>query len=633
MKKLLVALLSCCLSLSTGFMTRFNANANPSAAITPSQDFTVQAIQLEPVVTTGLLSPLYVTNAHDTTNRLFIIERGGVIKVLQPGSSTPTVFLDITTRVLSGGERGLLGLAFHPDYSTNRRFFVYYTRQTDGAIIVAEYGASASNPNVANTTETVFLSIPHPVSNHNGGMIEFGPDGYLYIGTGDGGGANDPDNNAQNLNSLLGKILRIDVDNPGAGVPYSSPSTNPFFGTTMGADEIYAYGMRNPWRFSFDRTTGQLYAGDVGQGAREEIDIITLGGNYGWRIMEGTICNPAFNQGNCTPPPGHDPPLAEYSHSGGRCSVTGGYVYRGVQSSLPTGAYVYADYCTGEIFQLLGGTQTLLLDTTFNISSFGESESGEIYVVALGGSVHRIINPSAPPRSTIGVYRPGTSVFYLRNSNSAGAPNISAPFGAVGDLPVVGDWDGDGVTTIGVYRPSNRTFYLNNENATNAPEFTIPYGASGDVPVVGDWDGNGTWTIGVYRPATSTFYLRNSNTAGFADIIIPFGAVGDAPVVGDWDGNATTTIGVYRPTGSVFYLRNANVTGSPDMIAPFGANGDIPVVGDWDGNGTVTIGLYRQSISVFYLRNLNSTGAPNLSVPFGDGSSQDNPIAGNWDGM
>jgi hypothetical protein len=302
--------------------------------------------------------------------------------------------------VLSGGERGLLGLAFHPQFATNRRFFVYYTRQTDGSIQIAEYHASVADPNVADTTETVILTIPHPsFANHNGGMMAFGPDGFLYIGTGDGGSANDPANNSQNINALLGKILRIDIDHPTSStVPYSSPSSNPFFGSTPGADEIYAYGLRNPWRFSFDRGTGQLYVADVGQGSREEVDIVTLGGNYGWRIMEGSICNPNFNGGVCTPPAGHIPPIAEYSHSLGRCSITGGYVYRGFRSSLPTGAYIFGDFCTGEIFMLQNGLDTspVLLVTTRNISSFGEDESGEIYLVGLGGTVDRIINPNAP---------------------------------------------------------------------------------------------------------------------------------------------------------------------------------------------------------------------------------------------
>ncbi len=370
------------------------------------------AIQLEPVLA-GLSSPLYVTHAGDGTNRLFVVEQPGRILVLRPGAPTPTVFLDITARVLSGGERGLLGLAFHPDYPSNRRFFVNYTRRPDGTTVIAEYQASATDPDVANTGEIPLLVIDQPFANHNGGMIEFGPDGFFYIGAGDGGSSHDPDNRAQDINELLGKILRIDVDVPSPPAPYSSPPTNPFFGSTAGRDEIYALGLRNPFRFSFDRLTGDLITGDVGENEREEIDLITLGGNFGWRIFEGTRCT------------GNDPtlcsldfidPIAEYDHTGGRCSVTGGYVYRGLRGALPPGAYVFADFCTGEIFQLhpaaSGAPLTLLLDTALNIASFGEDQAGEIYVVGLGGTVHRIA-PAAPTPPLQNVSSGGSSSCFI----------------------------------------------------------------------------------------------------------------------------------------------------------------------------------------------------------------------------
>ncbi|MGB7921892.1 MAG: PQQ-dependent sugar dehydrogenase [Pyrinomonadaceae bacterium] len=352
------------------------------------------AIQLEPVLS-GLSSPIYVTSAHDGTNRLFIVERAGIIKVLRPGTTAPSVFLNITSRVLSdGSEQGLLGLAFHPQFSVNRRFFVNYTRKTDGATIIAEYRASA-NPNVAGTAEIVLLTYAQPFPNHNGGVMDFGADGYLYIGSGDGGSGNDPGNRAQNIEELLGKILRIDIDHPNGAARYSSPPDNPFFGAQAGRDEIYAYGFRNPWRFSFDRATNRLFVGDVGQGAIEEIDIVTRGGNYGWRVFEGTQCT-GLGPASCSAP-GFTPPIAEYGHTNGRCSITGGYVYRGARSSLPLGAYLYADFCTGEIFTLQNGAQNLLLDAPRNIASFGEDEAGEIYVVGLGGTIERIVSPQAFP--------------------------------------------------------------------------------------------------------------------------------------------------------------------------------------------------------------------------------------------
>ena len=351
-------------------------------------------IQLSPVISTGLSSPVFVGHAGDGSGRLFILERAGLIRVLQPGQTNPTTFLDIRSKIKSGGEQGLLGLAFHPSYTSNGRFFVFYTQLNDGTLVIAEYTVS-SDPNVANNAEKQILTIPHPTNtNHNGGMLAFGSDGYLYIGVGDGGSANDPPNNAQNLNMLLGKILRIDIDPPSGPNAYVSPPDNPFAGSTPGRDEIFAFGMRNPWRFSFDRITHQQWVGDVGQGAREEVDTpIVSGGNYGWRVYEGTLCS--NNDPSLCIPSNFKPPVFDYSHSNGRCSLTGGYVYRGSQNALPAGTYVYGDYCSGEIFGWDGTTQTVLLDTSLSISSFGEDENGELYVVGLGGSISKIVGTAA----------------------------------------------------------------------------------------------------------------------------------------------------------------------------------------------------------------------------------------------
>src|SRR2546426_2844290 len=305
----------------------------------------VSAIERQSLLT-GLSSPVYVTHSRDGTNRLFIVEQPGRIKVLQSGATTPTVFLDITARVLFGGEQGLLGLAFHPNYAVNRRFFVNYTRQTDGATVIAEYQASSLDPNMADMTETVLLVIDQPFANHNGGMLEFGGDGFLYIGMGDGGSGNDPGNRAQDITDLLGKMLRINIDVPNGPVPYSSPTDNPFFGSTPGLDEIYAVGLRNPFRWSFDRGTGQLYAGDVGQGAREEVDVIVRGSNLGWRVFEGTLCT-GLNPPDPMCTGSYTAPIAEYDHSAGRCAILGGYVHRGGRVTLPAGAYLYGDLCTG----------------------------------------------------------------------------------------------------------------------------------------------------------------------------------------------------------------------------------------------------------------------------------------------
>jgi hypothetical protein len=347
-------------------------------------------IVLEPVVA-GLVEPVYVTHARDGSGRLFVVEQPGRIKVLVPGAAAPRVFLDLAARVRAGGEQGLLGLAFHPAYAANGRFFVNYTRAPDGATVIAEYRVSPGDPNVASATERPLLVVPQPFANHNGGMVEFGSDGLLYVGMGDGGAGFDPGNRAQDPDQLLGKILRLDVDSA--------------------AVDMFALGLRNPWRFSFDRATGALYVGDVGQNVREEIDVVTAGGNYGWRVLEGTRCT-GTDPERCGET-GFIPPIAEYDHAGGRCSVTGGYVYRGDAGTLPSGTYVFADYCSGEIFRLDGGVTTLLLDTNLAISSFGEDPSGELYVVGLGGTVHRLVNLDAPSLTldvNSPVLRPGDSL-------------------------------------------------------------------------------------------------------------------------------------------------------------------------------------------------------------------------------
>ena len=333
-------------------------------------------------VLTGLTQPLFVTAAKDGTNRLFVVEQGGVIRVAQPGAGTSTVFLNITPRVLSGGERGLLGLTFHPSYETNGRFFVNYTRQTDGATVVSQFTVS-SDPNVADAaSEQVLFTVAQPFANHNGGMTEFGPDGLLYVGMGDGGSAFDPGNRAQNPNELLGKVLRLDVNTAG-----STP-------------QVYALGFRNPWRFSFDRADGRLIVGDVGQSSREEIDIVTQGGNYGWRVFEGTMCT-GVDAAKCVDPSPYTMPIAEYTHSASRCSITGGYAYRGTANTMPQGTYVFGDYCSGEIFVLDGGRPTVALDTAMFISSFGEDEAGELYVVDHeAGAVHRIRSATTPQSCT-----------------------------------------------------------------------------------------------------------------------------------------------------------------------------------------------------------------------------------------
>ncbi len=353
-------------------------------------------IGLESVVS-GLAKPVLVTHAGDGSGRLFIVEKGGTIRIFQGGSLLPTPFLDITARVASAGERGLLSMAFPPDYANKDYFYVFYTNLA-GTLTVSRFSLTIDPTAADDTSEQIILSVPHSANaNHNGGHIAFSPvDGYLYFSSGDGGGAGDPSNNGQNKNTLLGKILRIDVET-GNPATYTVPATNPFVGVA-GLDEIWAYGLRNPWRFSFDRLTGDLYIGDVGQGAWEEVDFQSAGfaggANYGWRIWEGKHCySPSAG---CIAPPAYVPPVAEYSHSLG-CSITGGYVYRGSVHPTMQGIYFASDYCSGRIFgvQNVGGVwvQTELLDTPQSIVSFGEDEAGNLYITAYNGTIYRVVVP------------------------------------------------------------------------------------------------------------------------------------------------------------------------------------------------------------------------------------------------
>ena len=334
----------------------------------------------QPLDIPGLQRP--VDLQADGSGRFFVVEKVGRIRIIENGQLLETPFLDITDRVGSNGnEQGLLGLAFHPGYQENGRFFVNYT-DTRGDTVIARFQVSSDPAVVDPGSEVPLLGIDQPFANHNGGVLAFGPDGYLYAGLGDGGSQGDPNGNAQNTGALLGKILRLDVD---SADPYAVPSDNPF------GNEVWAYGFRNPWRLSFDRSTGDLYIGDVGQNQWEEIDFLASGSpggaNFGWDHREGAH---DYEGGG---PEGMIDPVAEYSHPEGGCSITGGYVYRG---SMPewNGIYLYGDYCTGMIWGLIqidGGWQNqLLFDVDVTITSFGQDENGEVYLISDNGGIFRL---------------------------------------------------------------------------------------------------------------------------------------------------------------------------------------------------------------------------------------------------
>ncbi|MDQ4124688.1 MAG: PQQ-dependent sugar dehydrogenase [Actinomycetota bacterium] len=351
-------------------------------------------------VAAGLSQPLGVTGAGDGRRWLYVVEQDGRIRLYRDGALEETPFLDVTDRTEGGGEQGLLGLAFHPGYEDNRRLFVNYT-DLNGDTVVAEYRRSRRNPaRAVRGSERVLLRVDQPFPNHNGGALAFGPDGMLYIALGDGGSGGDPQNNGQRRDTLLGKILRIDVSS--RATEYEIPDDNPFVGDPTARGEIWDYGLRNPWRMSFDRKTGALWIADVGQGEWEEVnrEPADSGGgfNYGWRVKEGRDCYPAGEE--CEVVGGAlqemTDPLAVYSHDDG-CSVTGGHVYRGRAFPGLTGNYFFGDYCSGLIWAVAAGgpdrqTPVELLDTDLSISSFGEDDRGEVYVTDLaGGGLYRLL--------------------------------------------------------------------------------------------------------------------------------------------------------------------------------------------------------------------------------------------------
>jgi len=336
--------------------------------------------------------PVDLQHPGDGTDRLFVVEQAGVIKVFDNNASTAVapIFLDIRSRVNdSGNEEGLLGLAFHPDYKNNGYFYVNYTANPPRRTVIARYRVT-NNPTQADpNSEFILLTFAQPFENHNGGQLAFGPDGYLYIATGDGGSGGDPNNNGQSLQTLLGKILRLDVNNPSGGRNYGIPLDNPFVGTGN-REEIYAYGLRNPWRMSFDPVTNWLWAGDVGQSRLEEIDIIEKGKNYGWRIMEGNLC---FNPSSGCNMTGLVKPIWEYGRSLG-ISVTGGHVYRGRSVPALVGAYIYGDFGSGRIWALRYDgvnppVNTELMDTSLGIASFGIDKNFELYLCAFDSRIYR----------------------------------------------------------------------------------------------------------------------------------------------------------------------------------------------------------------------------------------------------
>ena len=361
-----------------------NSNVSSSVSITTQ------------LVVSGLSAPLGLEQPNDGTGRLFVVQQGGMVRIIQGGAVLPQAFLDITSKIIVQGEMGLLGLAFHPNYQQNRKFYVNYVRNSAGQFqsVIAEYTASAANANFADpATERILLTVDqvNNFPNHKAGQLAFGPDGFLYFGLGDGGSAGDPLGHGQDTQTLLGKMMRIDVNATSPGLQYRIPPDNPFV-SGGGLPEIWAFGFRNPWRFSFDGATGRQFVADVGQNNFEEIDIVQKGGNYGWNVMEGMHC---FNPSTGCNMAGLALPIAEYSHAEGD-AVIGGFVYHGASIPAMRGTYVFGDLDTGKIWNLTETTaniwnRTLLLQSGLTISSFGQDQAGELYVVDFNGKVFKIV--------------------------------------------------------------------------------------------------------------------------------------------------------------------------------------------------------------------------------------------------
>ena len=381
----------------------------------------------------GLSAPTDIVVAADHSNRLFVVEQTGGIRIVRNGGLVPAPFLDIGSLLIAGGEQGLLGLAFHPQYATNGRFFVNYTRAGDGATVIASYRVSSADPDRADAlSRSELLIVPQPFSNHNGGALRFGPDGYLYIGMGDGGGGNDPGNRAQDPQELLGKLLRIDVD---GGDPYAIPPGNPF-AAGGGRPEIFASGLRNPWRVSFDRTTGDIYIGDVGQHTQEEIDFVPggqgAGANFGWRVMEGIQCTGLGGGPPCGSPT-LTPPILTYGHDEG-CSVTGGVVYRGRNVPVLYGRYLYGDFCSGRLWAAGRDAEgrwraDVIMETGHALSGFGEDAEGEVYWADLSaGRIHRLTADASAPLA-IEYYNAALQHYFLTAESLEAAALDGGAFG------------------------------------------------------------------------------------------------------------------------------------------------------------------------------------------------------------
>ena len=602
----------------------------------------------------------------------FVVEKGGRIRTVRNGTVLSEPFLDVSSQVSNNFEQGLLGLAFAPDALTTGRFFIDFTNE-DGHTVVARFKRSESDPLVADagsrfdlrwngTDEPAYIERFSP--SHNGGHLAFGPDGYLYLGLGDGGTGGDPFNRSQTPSELLGKMLRIDVSVPDDdAIGYRVPSDNPFVsgGPDGTRPEIWSFGLRNPWRYSFDDPsrggTGGLVIADVGQDAFEEVDYEPAnrgGRNYGWRYREGA------HDKDTSEPPAYFPlvdPFYEYDHSVGQ-AITGGFVYRG-QALGPwyRGRYFFADFIVGRVWSLAltidsntGEAQasnlvehTLELggDALGNISSFGVDADGEMYLVSWSqGEIFKIASTGffqrAPGdvdgdgRTDITIYRPSTGGWWALKSGANFASYSTVGWGLAGDVPQPGDYDGDGRLDFAVYRPTTSQWWILWSSMRFSTYNVYGWGLGGDVPVPADYDGDGKTDIAIYRPTTGEWWVLKSSTGFAAYSVYAWGLAGDVPVVGDYDGDGKADPAIYRPGTAEWWILQSSTDYSSYGQYRWGLAGDVPVPADYDGDGKTDVAVYRPTTAGWWILE-SSTGFEAYNA-YKWGLAGDVPVLGDFDG-
>jgi glucose/arabinose dehydrogenase len=552
--------------------------------------------------------------------RIFVTTQDGKVRVIKNGGLLREPFLKLDVNM--SPERGLLGITFDPEFASNQYVYLYYTVSVP-PIHNRLSRFTANGDVVLEGSEVPLLDIePLLTTSHNGGDIHFGPDGKLYVAVGENAiGAN-----AQTLENRLGKILRINADG-------TIPTDNPFYETALGTSRaIWAVGLRNPYRFTFQPGTNRMFINDVGENMWEEINEGIAGGNYGWPENEGYSGVTPFIS-----------PLYVYPHKGDAptgCAITGGAFYNPPTAQFPAeyvGKYFFTDFCGAWIYYVDPEDSAPLTPTLFSKSASAPVDlevgsDGSLYYAARGGdgSIRKI--GYRMPLETIGVYHADETTFSLQDGSMAEIAALTVPFATRDDVPIVGDWNGDGIDTVGVFRPSEGRFLLSDDTSNPIRlTYEFVFGSADTRPLVGDWDGDGKDGVGVFGAGDKLIILRNSLTAGEADFEIMIGNVDDIGLAGDWNADGIDTVGVFRPTTNEFFLSEDLCTcvAETDYYYVWGSKGDVPLVGDWDGDGRTGIGLFRSSDKVMYLRNDATISGAAVTKPY-TGNPTDVLLVGRW---